>query len=75
MNKNFKHILLKNLSEELKQIRLKKGLSQTDVALQTNISLQNLHLIEEGENLAFRKYMHLLHFYGKEIRFVLKDRI
>ena len=71
---NYRHMLLKDLSRQLRQVRIAKGLSQTDVALQVNISLKELHRLEEGEVIGFKKYLSLVHFYGKEMTFVLADK-
>ena len=74
MIKNFRRAVLENLHLELKQARLERGLSQTDVALQTDISLAELNRMEAGAMISFKKYKQLIHFYGKEIHFILKDR-
>ncbi len=60
--------------KELIKVRQEKGLSQSDVALQTNISLQKLNDMENGGACSWKAIRHLLHFYHKDWKIELTDR-
>jgi transcriptional regulator with XRE-family HTH domain len=60
--------------KELIKVRQEKGLSQSDVALQTNISLQKLNDMENGGVCSWKKIRNLLYFYHKDWKIELIDR-
>lgn len=74
MSENFKRTLLSQLGLQLKQLRIEKGLAQADVALQADLSLETIRLLEEGKNLSYHKYKCLINFYRKKIVFTLLDK-
>ena len=71
---NFSSILRGQLASQLRQIRQDKNLPITDVACRCDLSVANIDGIERGEALSFKKYLHLIHFYHKQIRISLDDR-
>ena len=70
---NFSSILRGQLASQLRQIRLDKNLPITNIACQCDLSVNNIDAIERGEALSFKKYLHLIHFYHKQIRISLDD--
>ena len=68
-----KQLFRKQITDELLHIRKKKGLSLTDVALQTDLSLTTIQNIENGFGIySIKKYMRLIRFYGKKIKISLE---
>ena len=63
----FKKDILCRTGKMLTEVRKGKGLSQVDVALQTDLALPTIQAIENGEAVAFRKYIKLIHFYKQRI--------
>ncbi len=63
----------KQIADELLLVRKEKGLSLSDVALQTDLSLDTIQNIENNsKKYKFKKYTHLIRFYGKKIKICLK---
>ncbi len=73
MSQTFKHKILNQLGAVLKQLRLEKGLSLMEISAQTDLSLQSIMLIENGNPVAYDKYKKLLSFYHKTFDIVLTD--
>ena len=73
MSQTFKHKILNQLGAVLKQLRLEKGLTLTQISAQTDLSLQSIMLIENGNPIAYDKYKKLLGFYHKTFDIVLTD--
>ena len=72
MNK-LKRLFCKQITDELLRIRKEKGLSLTDVALQTDLSLTALQNIENGVGAcSINKSLRLIRFYGKKIKISLE---
>ena len=70
---NLKQIFRKELAPELLRVRKEKGLSLSDVSLQTDLSLETLKNMENNSaRLRFNKYTHLARFYGKRIKITLE---
>ena len=70
---NLKELFRKQIAHELLHIRKEKGLSLTDVALQTDLALTALQNIENNSaNYDLKKYMRLIRFYGKKIKISLE---
>ena len=68
-----KQLFRKQITDELLHIRKKKGLSLTDVALQTDLSLTTIQNIENGfGTYSIKKYMCLIRFYGKKLKISLE---
>ena len=63
MSESFKKVLLTHLGKQLKQIRQDKGLALIEVAMQTDLSLVHLVLLEEGKSLSYKKCKQLVNFY------------
>ncbi len=73
MSQTFKQKVLYQLGAVLKQLRLEKGLNLIDISAQTDLSLQSIMAIENGEMLAYDKYKQLLKFYHKTFDIVVVD--
>ena len=72
MNK-LKRLFCKQITDELLRIRKEKGLSLTDVALQTDLSLSTIQNIENGLGACrINKSLRLIRFYGKKIKISLE---
>ena len=70
---NLKELFRKQIAHELLRIRKEKGLSLTDVALQTDLALTALQNIENNSaNYDLKKYIRLIRFYGKKIKISLE---
>ena len=73
MSHTFKQKVFNQLGAVLKQLRLERGLSLTEVSAQTDLSLQSIMLIENGDTVAYDKYKKLLGFYHKTFEVVVVD--
>ena len=73
MSQTFKQKVLYQLGAVLKQLRLERGLAINDVSLQTDLSLQSIMLIENGNPVAYEQYKKLLSFYHKTFEVILVD--
>ncbi len=73
MSQTFKQKVLYQLGAVLKQLRLEKGLNLIDISAQTDLSLQSIMLIENGNPIAYDKYKKLLSFYHKTFDIVVVD--
>ena len=72
MNK-LKRLFCKQITDELLRIRKEKGLSLTDIALQTDLSLSTIQNIENGLGAySINKFLRLIRFYGKKIKISLE---
>ncbi len=72
MNK-LKQIFRQQIADELLRVRKEKGLSLSDVALQTDLSLSSIQNIENNSGKQkFKKYLHLIRFYGKQLKISLE---
>ena len=72
MNK-LRRLFCKQITDELLRIRKEKGLSLTDVALQTDLSLTTIQNIENGfGTYSINKFLRLIRFYGKKIKINLE---
>ncbi len=72
MNK-LKQIFRQQIADELLRVRKEKGLSLSDVALQTDLSLSSIQKIENNsEKQKFKNYIHLIRFYGKQLKISLE---
>ena len=73
MSQNFKKDFLTPLGRELAAIRKKRNLSQADVALVTDLSVNNINILEQGRPVSYAKYKKLLRFYGKKLALKIID--
>lgn len=67
MHKTFRREILQNIAAELKNLRVQSGLSLSDVAMMTNLSMDVITGIEKGRDISYEKYRHLLRFFDKKI--------
>lgn len=67
MHKTFRREILQNIAAELKNLRVQSGLSLSDVAMMTNLSMDVITAIEKGRDVSYEKYRHLLRFYDKKL--------
>lgn len=73
MSQTFKQKVFNQLGAVLKQMRLEKGLTLTEISAQTDLSIQNIMNIESGCGVAYDKYKKLLGFYHKTFEIVVVD--
>ena len=69
----FNQILRRQLAPQLQKIRLDRNASLPAIALDSDLSLQNLEAIENAEGISFRKYQRLIRFYKKKLQITLID--
>lgn len=70
---NLKELFRKQIAHELLLIRKEKGLSLTDVALQTDLSLMTIQNIENDFGAySIKKSLQLIRFYGKKLKISLE---
>ncbi len=67
MHKTFRREILQNIASELKNLRVQSGLSLSDIAMMTNLSMDVITGIEKGRDISYEKYRHLLRFFDKKI--------
>lgn len=67
-------ILRQHLAPLLRQERLNHGLTPSQVAIVCDLSADTIERIENGLGVSIRKYINLLHHYGKNIKIELVDR-
>ena len=73
MSQTFKQKALNQLGAVLKQLRLEKGITLTEISTQTDLSIRNIMNIESGCTVAYDKYKKLLGFYHKTFEVVVVD--
>lgn len=72
----FQNQLKQQLGSIFLQERLKRRFHLNYVSQKTNISVSMLELIEFGnDNITWKIYQRLLHFYNKDIEIKLIDRL
>ena len=74
MANSFRAEVLKNLGENLRKIRIERGLTEADVALHSDLSLDTINEIEKGNKVSFAKFKRLLIYYNKQFEVVIKDK-
>ncbi|MBQ8661942.1 MAG: helix-turn-helix domain-containing protein [Alphaproteobacteria bacterium] len=67
-------ILRQHLAPLLRQERLNRGLTPSQVAICCDLSADTIERIENGLGVSIRKYIHLLHYYDKNMKIELVDR-
>lgn len=67
-------ILRQYLAPLLRQERLNRNLTPSQIAIVCDLSADTIERIERGLGVSIRKYIHLLHYYGKNIKIELIDR-
>ncbi len=73
MSVTFQKELLTPLEAKILELRKERGLSPTEVALMTNLSLKTILGIESGQPAAYKKCRQLLLFYGKKLEINIAD--
>ncbi len=66
--------ILPDICPQLKQLRLKRGLSFEELQAAVHISPRLLKRMEEGKCLVLVHFIKLLNFYGKKVRIVIEDK-
>ena len=64
----FNQILRRQLASQLQKIRLDRNASLQAIALDCDLSLQNVEAIENAEGISFKKYQRLIRFYKKNYK-------
>ena len=67
-------LLRQYLAPLLRQERLNRGLTPSQVAIVCDLSADTIERIENGLGVSIRKYIHLLHYYGKNMKIELIDK-
>ena len=67
-------LLRQMLAPLLRKERLKRGLTPSQVAICCDLSADTIERIENGLGVSIRKYIHLLHYYDKNMKIELVDR-
>ena len=67
-------ILRRHLAPLLRQERINRGLTTSQVAIVCDLSADTIERIEKGLAASVKKYFHLLHYYRKNIKIDLIDR-
>ena len=70
---NFSSILRNQIASQLRQLRVDKNLSISNIACDCDLSVNNIDAIERGEALSFKKYFCLIRYYRKKIHIQLID--
>ncbi len=70
---NFSSILRNQIASQLRQLRVDKNLSISNIACNCDLSVNNIDAIERGEALSFKKYFRLIRYYRKKIHIQLID--
>ncbi len=73
MHKTFRREVLQNIAAELQNLRIQSGLSLSDVAMMTNLSMEVITAIEKGRDISYEKYRCLLRFFDKKIEVKITD--
>ena len=74
MTESFRAEVLKILGQNLRKIRIEKGLTTADVALHCDLSLKSINEIEKGNKVSFTKFKRLLSFYDKRFEILITDK-
>ena len=74
MTESFRAEILKILGQNLRKIRIEKGLTTADVALHCDLSLNSINEIEKGNKVSFTKFKRLLSFYDKRFEILITDK-
>lgn len=73
MSRTFRGYLLKAMAGDIRKLRTERGMSLTDIALMTDLSIEVVNKIENGGFVSYKNYRKLLTFYGKRIRISIVD--
>ena len=73
MSRTFREYLLKAIAGDIRKLRTERGMSLTDIALMTDLSIEVVNKIENGGFVSYKNYRKLLTFYGKRIRISIVD--
>ena len=73
MSRTFREYLLKAMAGDIRKLRTERGMSLTDIALMTDLSIEVVNKIENGGFVSYKNYRKLLTFYGKRIRISIVD--
>ncbi len=71
MTKGFKTKAIEQIAPQLRALRLERKLKLSEIAQQTNLSINTIDNIELGTKVSFDKYHKLIRFYGKNLKFLL----
>ena len=66
-------LLRQHLAPLLRQERLNRNLTPSQIAIVCDLSADTIERIENGLGVSIRKYIHLLRYYHKEIKVELVD--
>ncbi len=70
---HLKYELRRQICPELRRLRQERGLTLKEIALHTDLSMENIDQIEMGQASSYQKLKRLARFYGKKINFALTN--
>ncbi len=71
--RTFRKKLCEEICSEFGLLRQQRKLTIQDIALHTDLSMENIDRIEMGKEVSYHHLKKLAYFYGKKINFSLID--